>query len=117
MIGNLVRFLNKVILFLESPAFIEPTIQFLLFVPSARHTPLRILTYEGKESKYNSFIIPQWGGVAIYNIENATEKVISLTDKELHSTMEVFIEQLRLLLGVASNEKWVKTWVIYFIVE
>lgn len=67
----------------------EPTLQFVLYVPSE---PLDVL-----DSKTNSFIIPQWGGVVIMPPLGDEHK---LTIHELEHTMVVCARQLLVLLGM-----------------
>lgn len=90
-------------------------LHFVLFVPSANHTPLHILDNEGrslaplfpssqalhlichtgKPSDSNAFILPQWGGIVIVN-----RPLPHLSSAALKRPFETFRAQLLALLGV-----------------
>jgi hypothetical protein len=79
MIGHLVnRCIEAVLIAIESPAHSEPTIKFLLFIPSKSHSPLHLLTYEGTRSKHNAFVIPRWGGVLTYNLQQNDSFIVTM---------------------------------------
>ncbi|KAH3744371.1 phosphatidylinositol-glycan biosynthesis class S protein [Pelomyxa schiedti] len=44
-----------------------PTLNFVLLVPAPLHTPLQVLEKSGSLLSSNSYLIPQWGSVVIYN--------------------------------------------------
>ncbi|KAF5356758.1 hypothetical protein D9756_006513 [Leucocoprinus leucothites] len=79
-----------------------------VFVNSAEwslfaHRPLHILTSDGHTSSSKSFLLPQWGGISIYNppISEAGKNV----DLSAHVNDQIFHEfsqQLLALLGVPS---------------
>ncbi|PVU94301.1 hypothetical protein BB561_002659 [Smittium simulii] len=43
------------------------SIQMVMFIPSAEKTPLYLLDSKGQKSLYNSFLLPQWGGIVVNN--------------------------------------------------
>lgn len=43
-------------------------------------------------------MIPQWGGIAIFNRNETTERVLRL--KEMEKSVQLFVGQLRELLGI-----------------
>lgn len=56
--------------------------------------------FSGKVAQSNAFLSPQWGGIVIYNV-NKTHA--SHTIKiDMDTVMQVFISQLKLLLGIKS---------------
>lgn len=71
----------------------EPTLQFVLYVPSE---PLDVV-----DSKSNSFIIPQWGGVVILP---PLGDQYELSTHELENTMVVCARQLLVLLGMRETK-------------
>jgi phosphatidylinositol glycan class S len=77
-----------------SSASNDPVLHFLLFIPSASHTPLKILT-----SKSDAFLLPQWGGISIYNTPHLAS-FAHLSDRALHRTFTTFSTQLLTLLGI-----------------
>lgn len=78
-----------------------PTLNFILFIPSPKYTPLLIA-----DSSTNSFLIPQWGGVAILNPpEDSAEPTKHVTEKDLLPVLEIFSSQLFSLLGAPTIPK------------
>lgn len=80
---------------------INPSINFILYFPESN--------YEGKpllieNSKTNSFLIPQWGGVHIFNKDAGADKV-SISESELLPVMETFTSQLFQLVGMPTQPK------------
>ncbi|KAK6462906.1 glycosyl phosphatidyl inositol 17 [Scheffersomyces coipomensis] len=83
---------------------INPTINFIIFFPASNYENKR-WTIEG--SKKNSFLVPQWGGVHIFNKDLPlidTSKV-SITENELTPVLEIFSSQLFQLLGFVKSPK------------
>ncbi|KXN90300.1 hypothetical protein AN958_04333 [Leucoagaricus sp. SymC.cos] len=100
---DLTVFVNSAEWSLSSSASNDPVLHFVLFIPSAARRPLHILTHGGNISPSTSFILPQWGGIAIYNppIDEAGRNTIlpsSINDQVFHE----FSRQLLALLGVPS---------------
>lgn len=71
-----------------------PTLHFILYVPSKDQSPMYI-----KDSKTNSFSIPQWGGIMIRN----RPKDSHFSAKDLFPVLETFSSQLLTLLGTPSS--------------
>jgi phosphatidylinositol glycan class S len=90
----------------------NPNIQLLLIVPHKKITPLILYDYDLKRSNFNSFIIPSWGGVKVFNI-NSNNKTIILNENDLKETFEIYLEQIRKLIGI--NHYKDKNIVIIFI--
>ena len=93
----------------------NPRLNFLVYVPATDEKgPLHIVGQsegEGAESS-NSFLIPRWGGVTIYNVPQSNASAESRIHHEsapqidMKKVMSVFLTQLRELLGVQRiNEK------------
>ncbi|XP_061558422.1 GPI transamidase component PIG-S [Phycodurus eques] len=81
----------------------NPLLNFLLYVPDAQHSPLRILDHQKRQVASNAFHSPRWGGIMVYNVNgfygpHATFPVD--VDINMAEVMGVFLAQLRLLLGV-----------------
>jgi GPI-anchor transamidase subunit S len=57
--------------------------------------------HKGAILESNGFLIPQWGGIVIVNPSfDDSSSPIHLGEDQLHSLMEIYIEQLRSLLGI-----------------
>jgi len=80
----------------------QPSLHFVVYVPPQRFTPLVVRSNEDLQEQdsasYFAYVIPQTGGVVIYNRSNETQD--TLTEEELHEIVEVFIEQLRTAFGL-----------------
>lgn len=83
---------------------ITPTINFIVYFGESN--------YRGKklkiaQSKTNSFLVPQWGGVYVFNkdkpiLKDHTTKIV---EAELMPVMETFVLQLLQLIGMPSAPK------------
>ncbi|KAF2716446.1 hypothetical protein K431DRAFT_235364 [Polychaeton citri CBS 116435] len=73
-----------------------PTINLVLYVPSEEQTPMVIA-----QTKGTSWIIPQWGGVQIFNYNDKYKH--SLSKDDLRGIMLTFGDQLTSLLGLPSQ--------------
>ncbi len=88
----------------------NPSLNFLLYIPRPRHLPLYITDSEGEPVSTNAFLSPRWGGVLVHNVPRPSENdSLPLTvEIDTRHSMEVFLAQLRLLIGVpqqvASNQ-------------
>lgn len=83
----------------------NPTINFVLYVPSLSQSPLLI-----KENSATSWLVPQWGGVVILNPPlpiNSEPEVrtnpFRLTKTSLRPALTTFSHQLLSLLGTPST--------------
>ncbi|KAK4555030.1 GPI transamidase component [Recurvomyces mirabilis] len=74
-----------------------PTINFVLYVPAEEQRPLVI----AEANRATSWLIPQWGGVAILN--SMGKQSTTLTAVELETVMLTFTEQLATLLDLPSD--------------
>ncbi|EJD39576.1 hypothetical protein AURDEDRAFT_116108 [Auricularia subglabra TFB-10046 SS5] len=92
-------FVNSAEWTLSSSASNDPVLHFIVFIPSAAHRPLHVLTAQGSIAHSNAFIIPQWGGIAVYNPSDASPQEM-LDTRALLSVFRTFHTQLLLLLGV-----------------
>lgn len=98
---DLTVFVNSAEWTLSSSFSNDPVIHMIIFIPSAEHGPLKILDADGTVSTSNAFILPQWGGIVIYNPspdDMGTES--KLSPRGLHATFSSFSNQLLSLLGV-----------------
>ncbi|KAK3095640.1 hypothetical protein FSP39_017048 [Pinctada imbricata] len=87
---------------LGSHASSNPSLNFLVYIPSREQHPLFIMDQSGSKVPSNSFLSPRWGGIYIYNVKSPSQNAslpheVSLNMKQV---MEVFISQLRLLLNL-----------------
>jgi phosphatidylinositol glycan class S len=81
-----------------------PTINFILYVPDAKQAPLLI-----RENNGNSWLIPQWGGVAILNPasdkKDASAPDTHLSTEDLEPILLTFSHQLLSLLGIPRSPR------------
>ena len=102
-----------------------PSLNFLVYIPKMSEYPLHIRQSSKSSDSTDTFLVAQWGGVMIYNPpeiarqrenkskdDNRTNLLDSKGALKVAVKMEevipVFIQQLKMLLGVSSNE-WVCT--------
>ncbi|KAM9936267.1 hypothetical protein OXX80_004166 [Metschnikowia pulcherrima] len=82
---------------------IAPSINFLVFFPSGNYENVPLLV---ENSRTNSFLIPQWGGVHIFNTketpknDKGSKSVYRISESELEPVFDIFASQLFELLGV-----------------
>ncbi|KAF7206566.1 phosphatidylinositol glycan anchor biosynthesis class S [Nothobranchius furzeri] len=84
----------------------NPVLNFLLYVPDAHHSPLKIQDHRKQEVPSNAFHSPRWGGIMVYNVNGFYEPEAELPvdiSINMAEVMGVFLAQLRLLLGVQSS--------------
>ena len=77
-----------------------PTINFVLYVPAPSHSPLLV------ENQATSWMIPQWGGVAILNPPLAASyphNPVHLSTESLRPALLTFSHQLLTLLGTPTT--------------
>lgn len=78
-----------------------PTINFVLYVPAPTQSPMVV-----KGSHATSWIVPQWGGVAIVNPPLSVDRPSNpahLTKESLRPAFSTFSHQLLGLMGVPSS--------------
>lgn len=77
----------------------SPSINFLIYFSDLNYKQIPLLVLG---SKTNSFSIPQWGGVHIYNPSKplSEDSILRITEDELNVILEIFASQLFELLGV-----------------
>ncbi|KAJ2720907.1 GPI transamidase component [Coemansia sp. Benny D115] len=96
----LARFVNSPSWNLASTDPVSPMLNFLMYVPSQDSQPMQIAHPDASHT--NAFLLAQWGGVAIANLnftaDPGTRQVLSR--EQLRPYMGVFIAQLRTLLGI-----------------
>jgi len=82
----------------------RPSFNFIAYVPTIAQTPLHIEPNAGgiKIQESNSFLVPRWGGVSIWNLYNTTSRNRERFDDV--TMMRIVITQLRSLLGLQSEQ-------------
>ena len=79
-----------------------PTVNFVLFVPSKDRAPLVV-----KDNGASNWIIPQWGGVVIFNHSSLdsedTSTPMSLSKDAIRPVLSIFSHQLLSLLGTPQS--------------
>ncbi|EGW31913.1 uncharacterized protein SPAPADRAFT_61017, partial [Spathaspora passalidarum NRRL Y-27907] len=82
---------------------INPTMNFLLYFPESNYEGIPLII---ENTTTNSFLIPQWGGVAIFNKDKPILKTdAKLSSSDLEPIMNIFASQLYQLLGVPPTPK------------
>ena len=83
----------------------RPSFNFIAYIPTLAQTPLHIESDSNTNQiqETNSFLVPRWGGVSIWNLYNETTKTKSKFDDV--TMMRIVITQLRLLLGLQPDQK------------
>lgn len=83
---------------------IAPTINFLVYFSESNYKGMPLLV---ENSKTNSFLIPQWGGVYIYNSQMPVLKAkgLRLSAADLQPVFDIFASQLFELIGVPKSPK------------
>ena len=78
----------------------RPSFNFIAYIPTLAQTPLHIeQDVDGSRvQETDSFLVPRWGGVSIWNLYNTTTRTKENFDDV--TMMKIVITQLRLLLGL-----------------
>ncbi|XP_058097494.1 uncharacterized protein LOC131242696 isoform X2 [Magnolia sinica] len=86
-------------------------LQFVVYIPSAKECPLLLRLSDGEISATNGFVSPMWGGVIVWNPPRCSKEAHgirpprhTLSPQELQKVFQVFVGQLRLLLGLRSDK-------------
>ena len=96
--SKLPQLINPIESRLASHVTTDPILNFVIYVPPKKHSPLYIRQTKNSEiSNSSSFYSPRWGGIAFYNPTHFNEKIIYT-----RNFMEIFIKQFELLVGVKS---------------
>lgn len=98
---------NKIEGRLGSQISSDPTLSMVVHVVDSRHKPLHILKEEGKKSATNSFLIPRWGSMIIYNTDAKGRDVDSYT-LNVEKLMPMFVGHLRMLLSGLDNKLFLR---------
>ncbi|KAI8909394.1 phosphatidylinositol-glycan biosynthesis class S protein-domain-containing protein [Powellomyces hirtus] len=93
------QFINSAQWNLASVVTMAPPINFILYIPSQSQKPLHLVKANGDILSTNAFLMPRWGGIVIANPE-ANSSTYHYDVQELLPFMEIYIYQLRDLLGV-----------------
>ncbi|KIY74019.1 hypothetical protein CYLTODRAFT_416297 [Cylindrobasidium torrendii FP15055 ss-10] len=98
---DLTIFVNTAEWTLSSSTSTDPVLHFALFVPNAERRPVKVI-----DSRTNTFLLPQWGGVVIYNPGDEQDH---LGSDALDQIFPLFAQHLLTLLGVPSVPAGIKT--------
>lgn len=85
---------------------VNPTLNFVIYIPTVSQVPLHIYQDDGVKVSSNSFLSPRWGGLIIQNPKEVdiNEKIKMTID--MKNVMSLFISQMKLLIGFPeTNEK------------
>ena len=89
---------NTVESVLASQSSSNPGLNMLVYIPPVQTSPLSI-----KHSTTNSFLLPRWGGVHVYNYLSQEEQNVKFPiniSLDMERVMGVWVGQLRTLQGV-----------------
>ena len=89
---------NSVESVLASQSSTHPALNMILYIPPIESSPMTI-----SKSATNSFLIPRWGGVTVYNYVSGEEQNVKFPlklDVDMKRVFGVWLGQLRSLLGV-----------------
>lgn len=101
----------------------HPALNFLTYTAPCDKYPLQILDEDGSGLMSNAFLVPQWGGIFIYNApcpqrnESAQQQPRSKVKHEvaMEQVMAVVLSQFRSLIGLSSQVSDIATFnVRYF---
>ncbi|XP_064460654.1 GPI transamidase component PIG-S-like [Ornithodoros turicata] len=83
-------------------ASVNPVVNFVVYVTSQAYHPLHIFDEQGKQLESNAFLSPKWGGFLFYNVDEFPNNgtMPYPVEVDMHRVFEVFLAQLRLLLGL-----------------
>ncbi|KIY47426.1 hypothetical protein FISHEDRAFT_66127 [Fistulina hepatica ATCC 64428] len=95
---HLTIFVNSAEWTLASGVSNDPVLHFVLFVPSATRRPLHVL--DSDTSERAAFLVPQWGGITIFNPDPKLAMHQHLGVDDLGPVFATFTYQLATLLGV-----------------
>ncbi|KAK6538589.1 GPI transamidase component [Orbilia ellipsospora] len=73
----------------------DPNLNFILYIPHPSMSPLTIPS----ATHSNSFLLPQWGGVTILNLEEGASSLNHLSHPILKPALDTFATHLLALLG------------------
>ncbi|KZS87266.1 hypothetical protein SISNIDRAFT_447022 [Sistotremastrum niveocremeum HHB9708] len=102
---QLTVFVNSAEWTLASGVTTDPVLHFLLFIPSKEHRPLHIESSMEHDDNFKAFLVPQWGGVVIYNPPALGQPLGPLPDTVLQDVLSIYENQLLALLGVSANSQ------------
>lgn len=83
----------------------NPTLNFVVYLVEDRFNPLYIERHDGNISSTNTILIPRWGAIMMKNTNKTSgdkPRKLELDGKEF---MEVFLAQLRSLLGLETSSR------------
>lgn len=104
---DLTVFVNSAEWSLSSSASNDPVLHFVLFIPSISHRPSYLLDSERNPMESNAFILPQWGGIVVYNPPTDMTSRLHMNFDLLENIFASFRFQLLSLLGVPKLPKGV----------
>jgi GPI-anchor transamidase subunit S len=87
---------HKIILIAATAIISYPVINFILYIPHPSFRPLHLESTLDSPSQQDSFFLPQWGAIQIYNPPPGTKH---LDVRSLRPAFSTFITHLRSLLG------------------
>ncbi|KAH9899174.1 phosphatidylinositol-glycan biosynthesis class S protein-domain-containing protein [Cubamyces lactineus] len=110
---DLTVFINSAEWTLSSSVSNDPVIHFVLFIPSSQNSPLHILDPTGSVHPSNAFLLPQWGGIVLFNPSHHPSSTLNpiphLSTTDLSPVFRTFAHQLLTLLGVPGLPPHVQT--------
>lgn len=109
-------------LFIASFVSQNPALNFLTYTAPCDKYPLQILDENGNGLMSNAFLVPQWGGIFIYNApcpqvndsispsENESGHKRKVTHEvSMEQVMALVLSQFRSLIGLSDKVKCIQT--------
>ncbi|KAF6028196.1 PIGS [Bugula neritina] len=81
----------------------NPTLNFIVYVPTEKQYPLYLHNHQGEILSTNSFLVPRWGGFYIYNINSTDGPQPVKHQVDLGVVFTQLLPQIRKLLGFTSS--------------
>jgi len=95
---------NSVESLLTSQSSTHPALNMIVYIPPVETSPMLI-----SQSDSDSFLIPRWGGVNVYNYQSNNEQNVKFPlkiDIDMRKVFGVWLGQLRSLLGVEDVKEY-----------
>lgn len=93
----------------ETSKDVSETLNFVMVVPAAHHSPLHVLPTKAKKGSsttaaavLDAYVRPRWGGAVIKNVAPGDD-ALRMGPGDVKREMEVFVSQIRELMGISNG--------------
>lgn len=111
--SQLTHVINPIEAKLGSQLSSNPTLNFAVYVVEKNRIPLYIQKRNKQLSESNSFLVPRWGAMMFYNVEDINSNDRQRHEIDMNRVMSSFLGPFRTLFGVPSYSH-LSTADIYF---